>query len=74
MNRNVGPLDRSIRVILGLGLLAIVFTGPETMWGYLGLIPLLTGISGYCPLYSLLGWSTRKAVPQAGASRAWQRE
>ncbi|MEX2154460.1 MAG: DUF2892 domain-containing protein [Gemmatimonadaceae bacterium] len=67
MKRNVGPLDRWIRAILGLGVLAMVFTGPETMWGYLGLIPLFTGIFGYCPLYSLFGWSTQKAVPQSGA-------
>lgn len=64
MKRNVGPLDRWIRVILGLGVLALVFIGPKSAWGYLGLIPLLTGISGYCPLYSLFGWSTRKAIPQ----------
>lgn len=67
MKRNLGPLDRWIRVILGIGVLAMVFTGPETMWGYLGLIPLFTGLSGYCLLYSLFGWSTQKPVPQTGA-------
>ncbi len=49
--------DRVSRVVLGSGLLVLAFTG-QTNWGYLGLIPVLTGIMGNCPLYSLLGIST----------------
>ena len=55
---NVGPLDRAIRVVAGLAILALTVTGPETLWGVAGLLPLITGVAGYCPLYSLLGFST----------------
>lgn len=55
---NVGNLDRIIRVAVGLGLLAIVFVGPKTPFGWLGLIPLATAALGTCPLYSILGVST----------------
>jgi hypothetical protein len=55
---NVGGLDRILRVILGLGLIAIVFVGPQTPWGWAGLVPLLTGLFGTCPLYSLIGFRT----------------
>ena len=59
MTRNVGRTDQVLRVIVGLVILAFAFTGPQTPLGYLGLIPLLTGLAGFCPLYSLLGISTR---------------
>ncbi|MBA3048222.1 MAG: DUF2892 domain-containing protein [Alphaproteobacteria bacterium] len=55
---NVGGLDRILRVILGLALIAIVFVGPQTPWGWVGVVPLLTGLFGTCPLYSLLGIRT----------------
>ena len=55
MKANEGCIDRILRVIVGLGLLAIVFIGPETVWGWIGLVPLLTGLFGFCPLYSILG-------------------
>lgn len=56
--RNEGTIDRVLRVGLGLGLIALVFTGPHTPWGFLGLVPLFTGLAGYCPLYSLIGVNT----------------
>jgi DUF2892 family protein len=59
MPHNVGSTDRWIRVIVGIGLLALVFFGPKTAWGYIGLIPLITGLFGYCPLYQALG---RKSI------------
>jgi hypothetical protein len=43
MKKNIGGIERIIRVIAGLGILSLVFIGPETKWGYLGLIPLVTG-------------------------------
>jgi hypothetical protein len=52
-NTNLGPIDRTIRILIGVALLALVWTGPQTEWGYLGLVPLLTGAAGYCPLYGL---------------------
>jgi len=55
---NEHPLDRVLRVILGIGLLSLAFIGPKTPWGYLGLVPLATGLLGSCPLYPLLGLST----------------
>lgn len=58
MGRNEGTLDRVVRVVVGAGLLALVFVGPQTPWGWVGVVPLLTGLVGTCPLYSLLGVST----------------
>ncbi|WP_050929159.1 YgaP family membrane protein [Aestuariivita boseongensis] len=58
MTRNEGTLDRSARILLGLILLSLVFVGPQTMWGLVGIVPLATGLLGYCPLYSVLGIST----------------
>lgn len=56
--RNEHAVERVIRVVVGLGLLSIVFVGPKTLWGLLGLVPLLTGLVGSCPLYTLFGFST----------------
>lgn len=58
MKANEGNLDRLIRVALGLALLTITVVGPRTWWGLLGLIPLLTGLVGFCPLYRLVGIDT----------------
>ncbi|KIC18011.1 MULTISPECIES: YgaP family membrane protein [unclassified Leisingera] len=58
MPRNEGTLDRALRIILGLILLSLVFIGPQTPWGLIGLVPLATGLMGYCPLYQILGLST----------------
>lgn len=54
MTINEAPWDRVARVLLGAILLSLTLLGPKTMWGLLGLVPLLTGISGYCPLYAVL--------------------
>lgn len=55
---NEGTLDRVLRAILGIGLISIVFVGPQTPWGWLGVIPLATSLMGWCPLYALLGINT----------------
>jgi hypothetical protein len=55
---NEGTADRTVRVLLGIVLLSLTFVGPRTPWGLIGLVPLLTGIFGICPLYSLFGIST----------------
>ena len=55
---NLGSIDRTIRILAGIGLLALVFVGPQTPWGFLGLVPLLTGVIGFCPAYCPLGLST----------------
>lgn len=56
--KNEGTVDRVLRAVVGLGLLSLVFVGPQTMWGLLGLIPLTTALLGSCPAYTLLGIST----------------
>jgi hypothetical protein len=53
--KNEGKFDRILRVVLGLGLLSLVFIGPQTAWGWVGVVPLVTGLVGNCPLYSILG-------------------
>jgi hypothetical protein len=58
MMRNEGTIDRTLRVGLGLVLIALVFVGPQTPLGWLGLVPLLTGLVGFCPLYRLIGVNT----------------
>ena len=58
MTRNEGTIDRVLRVILGLVLLSLVFIGPQTVWGWIGIVPLVTGLVGTCPVYSLLGVNT----------------
>lgn len=55
---NVGSMDRIGRIVLGIVLIALVFVGPKTAWGWIGIIPLATGLLRTCPLYSLLGIST----------------
>lgn len=55
---NEGTGDRIVRIVLGIILIALVFTGPRTAWGWIGLVPLLTGALGVCPLYSALSIST----------------
>jgi len=51
MNRNEGSIDRVVRIVLGLVLLALIFVGPKTWFGLLGIPLLVTGLVGYCPLY-----------------------
>ncbi|HYG86418.1 MAG TPA: DUF2892 domain-containing protein [Azospirillum sp.] len=55
---NVGGVDRALRAIVGLILIALVFVGPKTPWGWVGLIPLLTAVIGFCPAYTLMGVTT----------------
>lgn len=52
---NVGSIDRALRAIVGLVLIALVFVGPQTPWGWIGLVPLLTAVVGFCPAYTLFG-------------------
>ena len=58
--KNVGGIDKLIRIIVGLALISLVFVGPKTAWGWVGLVPLLTGLFSICPLYSVIGLSTCK--------------
>jgi len=56
--KNEGLLDRVLRVILGTVLLSLTVLGPMTAWGYIGIVPILTGLFGFCPIYKILGLST----------------
>jgi hypothetical protein len=64
MKTNEAIWDRSIRVVLGVVLLSLAFVGPQTPWGYIGILPLVTGLAGYCPLYRLVGLSTCPVSPK----------
>jgi hypothetical protein len=58
MNQNVGTIDRVVRIVAGVALIAIVFVGPQTPWGWIGIVPLATALLGWCPAYTLFGLST----------------
>ncbi|MDD0811075.1 DUF2892 domain-containing protein [Curvibacter sp. RS43] len=58
MIHNVGGIDRVLRILVGLVLLGLAATDTVGWWGWLGLVPLATGIIGWCPPYQLLGFNT----------------
>jgi hypothetical protein len=60
MNTNVGSIDRALRIILGLGLISLVFVGPQTPWGWIGIAPFATALLGWCSAYTLFGIKTCK--------------
>lgn len=60
--KNEAAWDRGLRILLGVVLVGLTFLGPKTAWGLLGVVPLATGIAGSCPLYALVGASTRPPV------------
>lgn len=55
MKLNVGTLDRTLRIVAGVVLVALAATGTVGLWGWIGVVPLATGLAGWCPAYSLLG-------------------
>ena len=58
MKQNVHNIERGVRIVIGLGLISLAFWGPESPWGWIGVIPLATGLLGWCPPYAMLGIST----------------
>ena len=58
---NVGTIDRALRIVIGLALIGLAVTGHIGVWGWLGIVPLVTGIVRVCPLYSALGVKTCSA-------------
>jgi len=60
MAANIGTPDKVLRIIIGLILIALVFVGPRTAWGWIGIVPLVTALINFCPLYALLGVRTRR--------------
>jgi hypothetical protein len=73
LKKNIGDIERIMRVIAGIGIISMAFVGPHSPWAYLGSIPLATGLIGWCPPYALLGISTctgtcKKAVNRLSIS------
>lgn len=58
MKANVGGIDKVLRIVAGIALIAMAAMGVIGMWGYIGVVPLLTGLMGWCPAYTLLGIKT----------------
>ena len=57
-SKNVGSLDLTLRIIIGLVLLSLVFIGPQTLWGLVGIILIVTGFIRFCPIYRFFGLRT----------------
>lgn len=66
---NEGTLDRVIRIVIGVALLSLTLVGPKTMLGLVGIVPLVTGIVGFCPLYRLVGVNTCRAPQRNSPGR-----
>lgn len=58
MKKNEANLDRIIRIVMGLGILSLTVIGPQTLFCLIGIVPIITGLMGWCPMYSLFGIST----------------
>ncbi len=67
MTLNEGVADRIARVIIGGVLVGMVLFGPRTLWGLIGLVPLTTGLIGYCPMYTFFGISTHRSRLRNGS-------
>jgi Na+/proline symporter len=66
MKKNIGTVERIVRVVVGIGILSLAFVGPRSPWAYLGVLPLLSGAVGWCPPYALLGISTVREPDKIG--------
>ena len=60
MKKNIGDKERVIRVVAGLGIVSLYLVAPRTPWALLGIVPVVTGLTGWCPPYTLLGINTCK--------------
>ncbi len=58
MKKNVGNIERVVRIVAGLGILSLAVVGPQSPWALLGAVPLITGLIGWCPPYAMLGINT----------------
>jgi hypothetical protein len=59
-NRNIGGIERAVRIVAGLGVLSLAFVGPQTPWGYMGLVLVVTGLISWCPIWRVFGVNTCK--------------
>ena len=60
MKKNIHNIERIVRIIIGLVILSLIFVGPKSLWGLIGIMPIFTGVTGWCPPYQVLGISTCK--------------
>jgi len=60
MKANVGGIDKILRIAIGIALIAMAYMNIVGVWGYIGVVPLLTGLIGWCPIYPILGIKTCK--------------
>lgn len=58
MTKNAGGIDKILRIVVGIALIALTIMGVLPVWGYIGIVPLATGLMGWCPLYTVLGINT----------------
>jgi uncharacterized membrane protein YfcA len=58
MTQNIGSLDRIVRIVIGVALIAATLTGAIGVWGWIGVVPLITALVGWCPPYAILGFNT----------------
>ena len=63
MQTNMGNTDRIVRAVFGLILVSLVFVGPQTPWGWIGIVPLLTALLSWCPVYVPFGINTCRKKP-----------
>jgi hypothetical protein len=61
MKKNMGKIDKMVRFVVGIVLISLVFIGPQSVYGWIGIIPLATSLISFCPVYPLLGISTAKS-------------
>ena len=66
MKKNIGNVERIVRVVLGIVVVSLAFVGPRSSWAFLGIIPIVTGLIGYCPPYALLGIDTTSPAHSEG--------
>ncbi|WP_386083902.1 DUF2892 domain-containing protein [Vreelandella sp. F11] len=60
MSRNIGGIDKILRILVGIVLIVLALTGTIGVWGWIGVLPLATGLFNYCPAYKLFGLNTCK--------------
>jgi hypothetical protein len=66
VKKNIGGVERIVRIVAGTAIVSLAFVGPESPWAYLGIVPLATGLLGWCPPYALLGIGTAARAVRRG--------
>ena len=69
MEKNIHPIERILRISLGVILISFAFVGPANPWFLLGLVPIITGLVGWCPLYAIIGFNSCHIGKHSGGSK-----